>query len=237
MKLSKKWIFTIITFLIGFMIAIQFQTTKEPNIRDTRDIRELRKELLAEEEKHQQLTIEINKAQRLLQKYNQSLENREDDITEVLTEQIAELRQEAGLEEKTGKGLLITVEPLQEEQRFGYGRRIPPPEVFRYLVNELNIYGAEDIAVENERIISISAFRDVNQITYLNSRRLPPPPIQVKVLSKDPEILQNHMIVSESVEYFEINGFSVTFEVKDELTLSAYDQTPRVRYMEQIKEG
>ncbi len=235
--MGKKWVFTIITFLIGFMIAIQFQTTKEPLIRDTRDVRELRKELIAEQEKRQQLNVEIHKAERILAKYNELIENREDGITDVLSEQIAELRKEAGLEEKTGKGLVITISPLESGQPFGYERRIPSPEVFRYLVNELNIYGAEDIAVENERIISTSAFRDVNHITYLNSRRLPPPPLEVKVLARDPEILQNHMVVSDSVEYFEINGFSLTFEQRDEITLPAYEQTPRVRYMEKTEEG
>lgn len=236
--MSKKWIFTIITFMIGFMIAIQFQTTKEPVIRDTRDIRELRKELHAEEEKKQQLTIEINKAERLLTKYKQSMEYREDDILEVLTEQIADLKYEAGLETKTGKGLILTIDSLDDMQiGTGKDRRIPPPEVFRTLVNELNIYGAEAIAIENERIISVSAFRDVNNITFLNSRRLPPSPIQVKVLSKDPEILQNHMVVSESVDYLEINGFSLSFEMRDVITLPAYDRTPRVRYMEKVKEG
>lgn len=235
--MDKKWVFTIVTFLIGFMLAIQFQSTNEPEIRDTRDIRELRNELIAEREKRQQLTIEIHKAERLIEKYKELIENRDDDVINVLNEQIAELRIEAGLEEITGKGLLVTIEALENGAFIGFERRIPPPDVFRHLVNELNIYGAEHIAIEDERIIAISAFRDVNEVTYLNSRRLPPPPIEVKVLTDDPEKLQNHMIVSDAVEYFEINGFSLSFEIKNNLTLPAYGQTPRVRFMEKVEEG
>lgn len=218
------------------MLAIQFHTTQEPVVRDTRDVRELRRELMAEQERHQQLNSEIEKAQALLAQYEQTLHNREDDISDVLSEQIAALRKEAGLEETVGPGLIVTIDSLYHEQFFGQARRTPPADVFRFLINELNIYGAESIAVENERIISTSAFRDVNNMTHLNSRRLPPLPIEVKVLSEKAETLQNQMVVSESVEYFEIEGFSVTFEIVEELELPAYDQTPRVRYMEEVKE-
>lgn len=235
--MQKQWVFTAITFLIGFMLAIQFQSTNEPDIRDTRDIRELRNELIAEQEKRQQLTIEIHKAENLLNKYNELIENDEDDVIDVISEQIQELREEIGLEEKTGKGLLITVETIENGPFFGFERRIPPPAVFRQLINELNIYGAKHIAIENERIIATSAFRDVNEITYVNSRRLPPPPIEIKVLADNPEVLKNHMIVSDAVEYFEINGFSLTFETKNKLTLPAYEQTIRVRFMEKAEEG
>jgi uncharacterized protein YlxW (UPF0749 family) len=42
------YIFTLIAILIGFMLAIQFQTTKEPVLRDTRDAWELREAIKRE---------------------------------------------------------------------------------------------------------------------------------------------------------------------------------------------
>ncbi len=219
------------------MLAIQFQSTQEPVIRDTRDIRELRRELQAEQERRQQLNSEINKAQALLLQYERSVENREEDLIDVLTQQVEELRIDAGLEQLSGEGLIITIDSLYHDQFFGQSKRSPPSEVMRYLVNELNIYGAEEIAVGNERIISTSAFRDVNEITYLNNRRLPPLPLQVKVLSDKYESLHNHMVVSASLEYLEIRGFSLSVEMVDEVEIPAYDQTRRVRYMEEVKEG
>ncbi len=219
------------------MLAIQFQTTQEPVIRDTRDIRELRRELLTEQERRQQLNSEIDKAQALLLQYERSMDNREEDVTEVLSQQIEDLRMEAGLEETRGEGIIITIDSLYNDQFVGQAKRSPPSEVLRYLVNELNIYGAEEIAVGTERIIATSAFRDVNEITYLNNRRLPPLPLQVKVLSDKSESLHNHMVVSASIEYLEIRGFSLTIEKAEEVEIPAYDQTRRVRYMEEVKEG
>ncbi|WP_332690616.1 DUF881 domain-containing protein [Halalkalibacter lacteus] len=232
-----QWIFMIVTCIIGFMLAVQFQSTQEPVIRDTRDILELRRELQAEQERRQQLNSEIDKAQALLLQYERSAENREEDLIDVLTQQVEELRINAGLEQLSGEGLIITIDSLYHDQFFGQSKRTPPSEVMRYLVNELNIYGAEEIAVGNERIISTSAFRDVNEITYLNNRRLPPLPLQVKVLSDKSESLHNQMVVSASLEYLEIRGFSLTVEMVDEVEIPAYDQTRRVRYMEEVKEG
>lgn len=37
-----------ITLIVGFMIAVQFQTIKEPVVRDTRDTWELREDLINE---------------------------------------------------------------------------------------------------------------------------------------------------------------------------------------------
>ncbi len=236
-RMSRKWTFTVILFIIGFMLAIQFQTTKEPTVRDTRDVRELRSHLNQERERHQQLVKEIEKTQSLLHQYEATIESREDDIVDVLEQQIEELRVQAGLSEASGKGVRITIDSLYSDQFFGQERRTPSPELFRFLVNELNIFGAKNIAIGNERIISTSAFRDVSGITYLNFKRLPPLPIEMKVLSDRAERLHNELLVSNSIEEFEIGGFTLTFELEDELVLPAYEQTPRVRFMEEMKEG
>ncbi|GAE24156.1 YlxX protein [Halalkalibacter wakoensis JCM 9140] len=234
---NVTWIFTIVCFIIGLMLAIQFQSTQEPVIRDTRDIRELRREMLTEQERRQQLNNEIEKAQTLLLQYERSMDNREEDVTLVLSQQIDQLRNDAGLEPTHGEGIVITIDSLYNDQFVGQARRSPSSEVLRYLVNELNIYGAEEIAVGTERIITTSAFRDVNEITYLNNRRLPPLPLQVHVLTNKSESLHNHMVVSASVEYLEIRGFSVTIDQVEEVEIPGYDQTRRVRYMEEVKEG
>ncbi|GAE33861.1 DUF881 domain-containing protein [Halalkalibacter akibai] len=235
--MNKKYTFTIVTFIIGFMLAIQFQSTQEPVVRDTRDIREIRRELLAEQEKRQALNLEVEKVQSLLAQYESASLDREQDITEVLLQQVEELRKEAGLLAVNGEGVVITIDTAYNDQFFGQARRTPPPDVFRFLINELNIYGAQEIAVGNERIIANSAFRSVNGITYLNNRRLPPLPIEIKIVSDKAEKLQNQMIVSASVEEFEIEGYTLTIEKMDEVEVPAYDQTRRVRFMEEVKEG
>lgn len=47
--------FTLIMMVIGFMLAVQFQTVKEPVTRDTRGTWQLREDLLKEKNYHQSL--------------------------------------------------------------------------------------------------------------------------------------------------------------------------------------
>ncbi|WP_261179298.1 hypothetical protein [Anaerobacillus sp. CMMVII] len=58
---DRMIIFAIVTTIIGFMVAIQFKTTKEPVIRDTRDILQLQQDLRIEKERQQELNQEIEK--------------------------------------------------------------------------------------------------------------------------------------------------------------------------------
>lgn len=234
---KQKIIFTIVTLIIGFMLAIQFQSTKEPVVRDTRDIRELREELKIEQERHHQLMKEIEETSTLIYQYEQSLDSQEENIEQVMTEQIAKLKEQAGLTEMTGEGIILTIEPLIQEQNFGHSRRSVSPKLLRFLVNELNIYQAKGIAIGNERIVSTSAFRDVQGITQVNGRRIPPLPLEIKVLADDAQKLHNEMIVSESIEIFEIENLKITSVPVNELTLPAYNQTVNIRFMEQVKEG
>lgn len=233
---NQHIIFTVVLFIIGFMLAVQFQSTKEPIIRDTRDIRELRKELRTEQERHQQLQIEIGKKLQLISEYEYSLTEQKENVEKVMERQIAELKEEAGLTEKTGEGIIITIKPLLDERFHGQQRKAIPPELLRFLVNELNTYHAKDIAVGNQRLVSTSAFRDVGGVTQVNGHRLPPLPIEIKVLAQNAEKLYNEMVVSESIEYFEIENLQLILESSDSITLPAYDRTPRVRHMEEIKE-
>ena len=50
---------SVITLIIGVMLAIQYQTVKEPVVRDTRDTFELREDLVKEKERYLSLSREI----------------------------------------------------------------------------------------------------------------------------------------------------------------------------------
>ncbi|WP_078554836.1 DUF881 domain-containing protein [Bacillus alkalicellulosilyticus] len=233
---DHRHIFTFVLLIIGFMLAVQFQSTKEPVVRDTRDIRELRTELQAEQERHQQLVQEIDNTLVLLQQYENSF-NDQQSVEEVIEEQIESLKEGAGLTEKSGEGITIKISTLGGDPFYDSQRQSIPPHLLRFLVNELNINSARDIAIANHRVVSTTAFREVQGVTQLNGgRRIPPLPVEVKVLADDAENLHNHMVVSESVKYFELEGYSLTFTIENEITLPPYEQTPRVRFMEQVKE-
>jgi uncharacterized protein YlxW (UPF0749 family) len=222
-------IFAIVTTIIGFMVAIQFKTTKEPVVRDTRDILQLRQDLRIEKERQQELNQEIEKQLLLL---NQLQEK--EDIEDVMIQALNDLKNRAGLTPESGEGIILEIKPMYTD--FGYVPQTVPPHLLRFLINELNIYQARDIAVGSQRIISTSAIRDVNGVTHVNARRIPNLPLKIKVLANDAEKLHHEMIVSQSVEYFAIENLSLTSTPINFTTLPGYDQSLRVRYLQPIKE-
>ncbi|WP_413380017.1 DUF881 domain-containing protein [Alkalihalobacillus sp. 1P02AB] len=234
--MKQVWIFTIVACIIGFMITVQYQSlqVEEPTVRDTRDVRELRELLRQSQENRIQLMEEIDKLKLLVMEYETTLNNREDVVT-VLENQIEELKATASLSEITGDGVVIRIESLIQDEFLGKEKRTPPPELFRFLLNEVKSFGAKEIAVGTERIITTSAFREVNGITQLNYKRIPPLPLEVKVISDNPERLHNELLVSSSIEEFEVFGYLISITLEENLSLPAFEQTPRVRYMEEVK--
>jgi uncharacterized protein YlxW (UPF0749 family) len=226
---DRMTIFAIVTTIIGFMIAIQFQTTNEPVIRDTRDILQLRQDLRIEKERQQELNQEIDRRLSLL---NQLQEK--DNIEDAMAEAINDLKERAGLTPVSGEGIIIEINPLYTD--YGNIPEMVPPHLLRILVNELNIYSASDIAIGDQRIISTSAIRDVNSVTHVNARRISKLPLKVKVLASDAQKLHHEMIVSQSVEYFAIENLSLTSTPINFVTLPAYEQPLRVRYLQPVKE-
>jgi uncharacterized protein YlxW (UPF0749 family) len=228
--------FTFIMMVIGFMLAIQFQTVKEPATRDTRGTWQLREDLLKEKELSSKLIQEIRANEEKLQKYeterNQSKE-------QVLRETLEELKREAGLTEMTGPGIKLTIEPVYEEIMLGKTVSTVSPELLKRLVNELNMYDALHISIDGQRIINTTVIRDINRETKIDGHSLNKLPIEVLVITENmqtAEKLYNRMKVSKSVEEFFIDDLRVEVSRPEkDITIPAYDNTIRIRFMEAVK--
>ena len=58
--MKKKYVnITIVSFIIGFMLFVQYNTVQDPTIRDTKDIWEIRNDLLEEQKRHSNLLTSI----------------------------------------------------------------------------------------------------------------------------------------------------------------------------------
>ncbi|MDN4523509.1 DUF881 domain-containing protein [Fictibacillus fluitans] len=228
MNRKRRAVFSGVACILGLMLAVQFQTTNNPVTRDTRDTWELRADLEKEKQRQQDLNDEINKYQALLDNYEQS---RKKEKIEAMQQALDDLKEEAGLTEVSGQGIVITIEPFNEGE-------MPKvyPELIRRLINELNRYDAKDISVDGQRIITTTPIREVNGETYINNQPISSFPIEIKVLSDDAQKLQNKIIASESAEDFVRENLYIDSKPENQLTLPAYDKPIRVKYMKQAKE-
>ncbi len=218
--MGRKMLLAFVSLLAGLMIAVLFQSNQKPETRDTRDLWEIRTELNEEQIKQQNLYKQISEAEEIINQYENEPNTEK---IETLKEQVNKLKEKAGLSEKQGKGLVITVKPIFRDIKNGQAYPTIPPELINRLLNELKLYGATDIAIENERIISITPVRAVGDSTYVNNRPVPPLPIDIKVMSKDLEKLMDYMEVNKINDYFAIENIELSYEIEEVITLPKYD--------------
>lgn len=233
MRSKSKVTLALITVILGFMMAIQFQTIKEPVVRDTRDIWEIREDIEHEQQTITDLYKEIRTKEETLRKYEEAPYNSK---YEGITEQLEELKQKVGLTELKGPGIILKIKPSFNGAIVGQPYQTVPPDLLIRLINELYRYKATAVAVGNERIIATTPIRDVNGKTYINNTPLSPLPVEIKVVAENAEKLQNQMQVSQIVdEFFTLENLELTSTLQKEVTLPAYDEVLRNKYMEPVE--
>ncbi|MFK9092337.1 DUF881 domain-containing protein [Bacillus salipaludis] len=231
--------FTLIAMVIGFMIAIQFQTVKKPVERDTRDIWQLREALLKEKELQSHLLSEIRSNEEKLSAYESK---RKQSKEQVLKDTLQELKTEAGLTEVAGPGITLQIEPVIEDLQLGAPvTKVISPELLKRLVNELNMYDAKYIAIDGQRIINTTVIRDINGETKIDGHTIRSLPIEIKVGVSEinsAEKLSNRMKVSKARDEFFTESLRLNVSAPNPtITIPAYDNSIRIKYMEPIKEG
>ncbi|OCA85531.1 NgoFVII family restriction endonuclease [Bacillus sp. FJAT-27225] len=221
----KNTNFAIITAIIGFMLAVQFQTIKEPVERDTRDIWQLREDLLKEKKLQSELLGEIRSIEDKLAAYETM---RQQGKGQVLTETLEELKEAAGMTEVTGPGIIISIEPVFEEIILGSPISTSvTPDLLKRLTNELNMYEAKHISIDGQRIINSTVIREIAGETRIDGHSLRGLPIEIKVIAEnvmDAEKISNKMKASQISEEFFIESLRLTVsEPSQDLTIEAYD--------------
>ncbi len=219
LSVKNKVIVSILSIFIGFVLAIQFQTSNGSSQRETRDTWQVRAKLQDEQQKQQLLYKKLDKLEAVYEEYAKQSEQEQMDV---LKESIIELKKKAGLLERDGAGVVMTIEGIFIDSPYAQEYPTISPELLNRLINELNAYGATDIAIENERIVNTSPIRYVNGKTYVNNHALPDLPLNIYILTENPQRLIDYMEVSQSMDEFSIEDMSMEFTLKEKITLPAY---------------
>ncbi|MDX5476375.1 MAG: DUF881 domain-containing protein [Bacillaceae bacterium] len=230
---SQKISFSIVTIIIGFMIAVQFQSVKEPVVRDTRDTWQLRSDLKKEQEIQSQIITEIRKYEEQIRVYE---EEKSQSKEAILRKTLEELKKEAGLTIVGGPGIKMTVNLLFDEEIYGYIDDNVSAELLRRFINELNSYDVEEIAIAGQRIVNSTVLREVNGRTKINNTWLPSPPFEIVVTTEDPTKLYNRLQVSRAMDEFAIENFLLQISTPiNYVTVPAYEEQIRLKNLETVK--
>lgn len=227
--------FAVITFIIGFMLAVQFQSVNKPEARDTRDTWELRADLQAEKETQSNLLRQIRANEKIIAEYE--TEQKKDKET-ILKNTLEELKKEAGLTELTGPGIKMEIQQLPPEFFPGEEETAISADLLRRLLNEVNMYGAKHISIGGERIINTTVIREISGETKINGKPLVSYPIEIIILTEDfsaAKELYNRMEVSQIRDELFIENFSLSIsEPETKITVPAYDQPIRMKNIEAV---
>ena len=230
--MKKKYVnLTIVSFIIGFMLFVQYNTVQNPTIRDTKDSWEIRNDLLEEQKRHSNLLTSIQDVNEKIKQYDGADQNPE----QILQQTITELQQHSGGLPVTGPGFTISIKPSFDVIQFGYEVESIPPMLLTRLVNELNRNGATEIEIGGERLTFWTAIRDINGNTTVNGRILGKANTEIKVITSSYEQakkLYNYILASSLVDEFFIDNLMLEVtEVVEDLTISSTFQLMERMYL------
>ncbi|GGF11713.1 hypothetical protein GCM10010954_07910 [Halobacillus andaensis] len=224
MKNKWSWVNGIIFLAIGFLVAIQMDSPRdhanEIEEYNGKDEWEVREGLIAEQEIQQGLLDSIKETDQTLSDYEEQGKRQQ---IRTLKSSIEKLEEELGLSEASGAGVTMTISPIFFENEDGAD--VYPslsPLMLSHLINEMNTFGAKDIAVENERYTLITPIRNVNGETYMNNRPVPSLPLKIKAIAEDPEALKSYLDGSQIIQVLAIEDMDVEIQVNEEVTLPPY---------------
>ena len=227
---------TVISFIIGFMLAVQYSTVQNPQKQETIDIWEIRQDLSDEQKLHSQLLTEIRQAQDTVRKYeDEELDNPE----AILVQTVNQLKESAGLKSVTGPGIVLNISPSLEAMEYGYEINEIPPSLLIRLVNAIYRYKGQYVEIGGQRLIYSSAIRDINGKTTVDSVPLGKTAIEIKVITATEEEaskLYNHLMASTFMDEFFIDNMMLQVgQPQATITIKPTDVQIRHSYLTEYK--
>lgn len=225
---------TIVAVIVGFMLAVQYNTIQKPTTtRDTRDILEIRQELSEEKKRHSQILSEIEELQNIIGQYEDPTSMNKG---KPLQETLNNLRKEAGFTNVTGPGVRLTIRPATELLQFGYSIEQVSPDLLNSLINEIYKYKGKYLEIDGKRIVHTTAIRDINGQTTINSIPIQNPNIEIRIITEtfeEAEKLYSYLYSSTIPDAFYIDNFILDVnKAEREITISSYDGNIENMYLE-----
>lgn len=215
---------TIVSFIVGFMIAVQYNTVQQPTERDTRDIWEIRQELSQEKKRHSELLSEIMETSSMIEKYEDTGANTPG---QALNDTVLRLREQVGLTDITGPGVILMITPSQELIQFGYEIKPISPHLLIRLVNEIHRFNGLHIEIDGQRIVYNSAIRNINGATTVNGVPIQETDVEIRIITEsfeEAEKLYSYLYSSTFRDEFYIDNLNLIINnAQTDITISAFD--------------
>lgn len=226
---SQIWL-GIICVILGFMITYQFKASSSTQIRSSsRQYEDMAKELESLKKQKDDLTARVKEYQDKVNEYEKAAAD--DSIyVKKMKEEIDNLRNLAGLEDESGKGIVITIKPRMDMNQsvFSPVRQ----SILLDIVNELNSTGvAEAIAINDERYTGRTQIREVGNIIKINDARFDPnQEFEIKAIG-DPDLLYGAFLMPGNILYTISDEYDVKWNKQDNIKIPMYSKSLEYKYI------
>lgn len=230
--------FTLVLLLIGFMIAVQYNSLENPEKRDTRDIWAIRQELAEEKKMHVELLSEVRELDRTISSYR-SLE--ETCAGQALKETVDKLREKAGTTDIVGPGIVIEVRPSAESVAYGIPITSISSDLLTRFVNDVNRFKGIDMEIDGKRYNILSSIRVINGYTSVNGLNVSTPPFTIKIISQtvtDSEKLYNYLLASSIHDDFYLDNLVLDIHPPEEdIMIRGWPEQFENLYLNELSKG
>jgi uncharacterized protein YlxW (UPF0749 family) len=220
----------LVLILAGVLFTTSARLAGGVDARQPQDLPQL---LAVEQTRLAELEEEAADLQSEIDRFTDSQTDVSDKGDQVESELVALL---AGRRDVTGPGLIVSLSDAPANSpRPGWitdDDLVVHQQDLQGVINALWAGGAEAMTLQDQRVISTSAFRCVGNVLSLHGR-LYSPPYVVRAIG-DPELLERALLASPEVQtylgYVEVIGLGWSVSSSDRLELPAYSRTLELRH-------
>jgi uncharacterized protein YlxW (UPF0749 family) len=232
------FILTLISAIIGIMLAVQLQSNMNPIKKESRSINELRITLQKELEKRKNLLADSSKYDQLLYQYETSMT--EGQSINVMKDELARTRKLAGMVSLEGEGILVKIVDRGADLATSppadsvdpHGPPLVIDEDLRWLVNVLLSNGAKAVSINGHRLISTTSIRNVGEDIQVDTKTIRAP-YEIKALG-EPDVLISGLKLEGVDSNFQLANKTVVLEKEEKLMIPAFEGTRPIQHMKPV---
>lgn len=225
MKVNKK-IFSLvfICFLLGFMISVQVKTTQDSLKTSTQyqRIEKLSDILLRTEQERDALKMEIARLKE------------DSNLHDKFPEKVNFL---AGTTAVKGPGVVLTIEDSKKtiSATDNTNLYIIHDEDVLKVINELRAAGAEAIAINDQRLISVSEIRCAGPTISINNTRISAP-YEIKAIGNAKNMENAIKMRGGVAESLSVWGIQLNVRKEDNIIIPAYKGATQFKYITNLEQ-
>lgn len=225
--IEKKVMYSIaliVSFLIVFVVYVQFKTVEQTDIQVLEAMREveLRTEIASIKKKIEEKEEQIEKTNKKITEYLNELKNNSS-APELLDKELKQAEIYLGYTNVKGPGIIITLTDTIEFE-------ITATDILM-IVNQLKIAGAEAISINDERLVLTSEIVTVsNNLVYVNGRKQNNPYV-IRAIGKSLELESAVTTKGGTLNEMKASNKNVSYRLSNDVEVAKYNRNIDLKYV------